>query len=307
MTTPSRPLADTAITRAAERLLPRLAMRGARLSPLPCDTGIPGNALPRAVRYGLFTPRNGHACPIMEVEGALVRAFFSQGWVRKSKGHVVLSAAGAAWLRRRQAGGDAFRQQHQCQKQVQRKIDGVRRKVRVNEAESPLSWLRKRKSRSGTPLISEVQYQAGERLRADFWRAQMTPRVTQDWSMAASNKRSRRASPGAGVDISDAVIAARQRVQRALEAVGPELAGVLIDVCCHLNGLEDAEKAAGWPQRSGKVVLQLALTRLARHYGLVSESEIARPLMRRIQHWGTHDYRPTIQSWTDEPAQADKP
>lgn len=41
-----------------------------------------------------------------------------------------------------------------------------------------------------------------------------------------------------------------------------------IDICCELKGLEEAEKSQCWPQRAGKVVLQLALTRLARHYGL---------------------------------------
>jgi hypothetical protein len=52
---------------------------------------------------------------------------------------------------------------------------------------------------------------------------------------------------------------------RALMAVGPEVAGILVDICCELKGLEDAEKANGWPQRAGKVVLQIALTRLAKH------------------------------------------
>ena len=53
------------------------------------------------------------------------------------------------------------------------------------------------------------------------------------------------------------------------------------------------EKAAGWPQRSGKVILQIALQRLARHYGLLHDAPVAearRPT--RVRHWGAEDYRP---------------
>ncbi len=162
----------------------------------------------------------------------------------------------------------------------------------INDAESPLSWLRRRRDKDGKPLISEEQYTAGERLRADFWFAQMTPKVTSTWDATYSSRRQRRAAPGAGIELQDHIVAARERVRMALKAVGPELSGILIDVCCHLKGLEEAEKAAGWPQRSGKVVLQLALTRLARHYGMLPSDESSRPA--RIRHWGTPDYRPTI-------------
>ena len=110
---------------------------------------------------------------------------------------------------------------------------------------------------------------AGERLAADFWHAQLSPRVTANWSASATSRRERRAAPGFGVELGDNVVAARQRVNRALAAVGPELGGILLDVCCHDVGLEAAERAHGWPQRAGKVILQMALTCLARHYGLL--------------------------------------
>jgi hypothetical protein len=141
--------------------------------------------------------------------------------------------------------------------------------VAVDDCESPLGWLARRKGRDGRPMIEPTQYQAGERLRADFTRGQLMPRVTSNWSAAISDGR--RMPGSAEVTYTEAVTAARQRVRLALEKVGPEFAGLLLDVCCFLKGLEDIERERAWPPRSAKVVLQLALGRLARHYGLSSE------------------------------------
>jgi len=166
-----------------------------------------------------------------------------------------------------------------------------------NLAESPIAWLFSRRDSAGNPLITEAQFNAGERLRADFWFAQMSPNVTQNWS-AVGQTQGRRGAPGAGADLADSVIEAADRVRRALEAVGPELSGVLIDVCCHLKGLEDAERKAGLPQRSGKVILGYALSALARHYGFVT-SERRRAVA--VRHWGATGYRPKMDA--DEPAE----
>jgi hypothetical protein len=167
----------------------------------------------------------------------------------------------------------------------------------LNPAESPLAWLRRRKDKDGAGLISEPQFDAGERLRADFWFAQMTPRVTMSWSTLAPGQRRRRSGMAfrSDADMADTIAAARERVRRALSAVGPELAGILIDVCCHLTGLEEAERAAGWPQRSGKVVLQLALTRLARHYGIGAPARSPEVGAGPVRHWGSDDYRPPFE------------
>lgn len=162
---------------------------------------------------------------------------------------------------------------------------------RVNLDESPLAWLARRHDKNGEPLISPVQLLAGEKLRSDFTFAQMSPRLTTNYSDAPASASARRCAPGTGVDVADNVIAATERVRRALVAVGPELSGVLIDVCCHLKGLEEAERQASWPQRAGKVVLQLALTRLARHYRLDNECGGRRA---SIGHWGAEDFRPGL-------------
>ena len=155
-----------------------------------------------------------------------------------------------------------------------------------NDAESPLSWLRTRKDKAGRPLISDVQYLAGERLRMDFERAMLARRITTNWDMAGAGGR----GGNAAAELSDGAIAARQRYMTALDAVGPELGGILAQVCCLSAGIEQAERVLSLPQRSGKAVLGLALTALARHYGLAAtERRSSAP-----SHWGLEDYRPSI-------------
>jgi hypothetical protein len=168
------------------------------------------------------------------------------------------------------------------------------RAVQRPPAENALAWLRNRRDRSGRPLITEVQFNAGQQLAADFWHGQLSPRVTANWSTGAPARRTRRSAPGVGVEVRDAVISARKRFYRALDAVGPELAGILVHVCCHDVGLEAAGLASGWPQRAAKVVLDLALIRLARHYGMIAPE---RPIGTDLRHWGDADYRPTIDGW----------
>lgn len=141
--------------------------------------------------------------------------------------------------------------------------------VTVDEAESPLAWLARRKGRDGAPLIAAVQLQAGERLRGDFTRAQLMPRVTSSWDASMAHGRGGQGGQGT---FTDTVIGARERVRRALDTVGPEFSGLLLDVCCFLKGLEDIERERRWPPRSAKVVVQLGLDRLARHYGLAGEA-----------------------------------
>lgn len=135
---------------------------------------------------------------------------------------------------------------------------------RHNPAESPLAWLARRNGRDGRPLVDAAQLAAGERLRADFTRAQLTPRVTSRWEPAPGG------GPGGPEAFSDMVLAAKARLAKALSAVGPELSGVLLDVCCFLKGLEAVEAERRWPARTAKVVLGLALDRLAAHYGLAT-------------------------------------
>ncbi|MBU3078488.1 hypothetical protein KOF26_11465 [Sphingomonas sp. XMGL2] len=130
----------------------------------------------------------------------------------------------------------------------------------VNLAESPLGWLKSR------GLVSPRQFEAGERLRADWTIAGLGPRVTMRWDAAPRGSVPR--GPDAPLDPTLAQIAAKRRCDAAMAAVGPGLADVLWRVVCDGQGMETAEKALGWPARAGRVVLTLALDRLADFYGL---------------------------------------
>src|SRR5689334_19538121 len=54
--------------------------------------------------------------------------------------------------------------------------------VTVDDSESPLAWLARRRGRGGHALIAQHQLQAGERLRSDFTLAHLMPRTTASWS-----------------------------------------------------------------------------------------------------------------------------
>lgn len=130
------------------------------------------------------------------------------------------------------------------------------RSVTVNLRESPLTWLKSRGH------VDARQYEAGERLRADFETASLGARVTMRWDASPRGGR------GEAIDPTLAQIAAKRRFDAAAAAVGPGLRDVLWRVVCANEGLAAAEKGLGWPARAGKLVLGLALDRLADHYGL---------------------------------------
>ena len=132
------------------------------------------------------------------------------------------------------------------------------RSVTVNLAESPLGWLKVRGHVSGR------QFDAGERLREDWERSQLAPSVTMSWDAPPIGRVARGAPEEA--DPGDAQIGARLRFEAAVAAVGAGLRDVLWRVVCAGEGMRDVERALGWPARAGKLVLGLALDRLADHY-----------------------------------------
>jgi hypothetical protein len=134
------------------------------------------------------------------------------------------------------------------------------RSVTVNLGESPLGWLRARGH------IEARQFEAGERLRKDWERAQLSPSVTMRWDASPRAQGAR--GPGAPLDATASQVAAKRRFDAAIAAAGPGLADILWRVACACEGMEAAEKALGWPKRAGRLVLTLGLDRIAAFYGI---------------------------------------
>ncbi|MCE7997343.1 MAG: hypothetical protein HEP70_00650 [Rhodobiaceae bacterium] len=238
---------------------------------------------------GLFSPRNQWQKPVMKLKIDVVRALHRADLLQSNAGEeqqrapggqgptYTLSEAGHGWWRRQMGDADPFQAQHRLMGEASIDEPGrgmVRRDL--NLGESPLGWLRRRQGKNGVAYLTEAEAEAGEQLRRDYTLAQIDARTTLNWDgMLAHVDSSSAGSAGQG-DRSVQALDAQKRVERALAEVGPGLADIVVETCCHLNGLEQSERTLGWPQRSAKLVLKIALTRLAHHYRLTGGTKARR-------------------------------
>ena len=144
--------------------------------------------------------------------------------------------------------------------------DSTPKAMTVNLSESPLGWLARRKNAEGKAFLTPEEVAAGERLRSDFERAQLGPGITQDWRRFLTPGGSGTGTSAQERDVDDGAEAARGRVMDALTDLGPGLSDAALRTCCFLEGLETMEAKMSWSARSGKIVLKIALQRLADHY-----------------------------------------
>jgi hypothetical protein len=133
--------------------------------------------------------------------------------------------------------------------------------VRRNLGESPIAWLARRKGPDGRPWLTAIETAAAERLREDFESLGSQGRTTMRWDAGPRVDGGR---PGLAPVERDH--ATRQRIAKALTAVGPGLREILERVCMLGSAIEQAEQSLKLPRRAGKTVLKLALQRLAQHY-----------------------------------------
>ena len=267
--------AEPRIEREARRILRRLCEKGAFLAVAP--------TMEKAVVLREVVP--GRQNRIAVVDRDVAHAFALQEWIACDKAGKIacysITPVGRAALKRllteervgrapRAGFAEAqapFQEQHRffAERTVMADDGSGERKLRFNLAESPLSVLGRKRDRGGAPYLTAELIEAGERLREDFELAQMGPRVAQNWDRFLTAGAARGALP-VGRGPAEGPPDARMRVAKAMEALGPGLSDIVFRVCCFLEGLETAEKRLGWSARSGKVVLKIALERLAAHY-----------------------------------------
>lgn len=133
--------------------------------------------------------------------------------------------------------------------------------VQRNLGESPIAWLARRRDRHGRPWLAPAEVAAAERLREEYESLGTLGRMTMRWDATPRVDGGRQ-----GLAPAERDHAARQRIARALDAVGPGLREILERVCLMGSALEAAEASLKLPRRAGKTVLKLALQALARHY-----------------------------------------
>lgn len=227
-------------------------------------------------------------CRMSDISGLV-----SAGLIVVSKDNPRTTNAGKMHLRRALSTVDEFQQQHQLLGTRDIISDGIVVSHKTNEAESPLTRLRYRKGKNGNAYIDDAEFQAGERLRADFSRGQLTQQLSSNWSVTESEGGSSNGRNGIG-DLTDTALGARKRTHQAITSVGPELAGVLVDICCFLKGLELIEKERQWPPRAAKLMLKTGLSILARHYGFSAVPTGNQSSPVSLRHWGASNFKPEM-------------
>lgn len=220
----------------------------------------------------------------LRVEAAILLLAARQGLIRRDGARIRPLPEALAFIARHETAEPDFARPHRDLKEATIAIDGETTHVTRNLAESPLSALERLKGRAGEAYFPREAMAAGERLHADFTRGQLQPQITMRFEPRLGT--SVRGGRGAVADLSDTTVAARLRVNRALAALGPELSGVALDICCFMKGLETVERERQWPPRSAKLMLKTALMALHRHY--------TPPPRRETRHWGEEGFRPEI-------------
>jgi hypothetical protein len=240
-----------------QKALSRLTHIGAVLAPLRDGDG-----------HGVFPRGDRRRGPMARLRVEDVQALVMDGALTPSgiAGSYFISAAGRARVAREAAEAEAFQRQHFPL--VERTIvegDAVLRTVKGRDVAGPVAQLARLADGAGASFFTGREISAARRFWEDHELGQRGLLRGSDWTAPPMGSAPRGAG-GAQERAVHGSIEARQRTEAALAALPASLAAALRAFLLDETGLEALERNRGWRQRSGKLVLKLALELLADHY-----------------------------------------
>lgn len=135
--------------------------------------------------------------------------------------------------------------------------------------------------RDNAPFLLPHHVEAARRLAHTFERSRLRQRVTMSYDPTRTGGRSS-GSPVQG-ELSASAADARKQLADIAAMMPADCWAVLFDICGLDRGLQDVELERDWPRRGGKLVLRIALSHLAAHFGLDAEAR-GRDAQRQ-RHW----------------------
>lgn len=132
--------------------------------------------------------------------------------------------------------------------------------------------------RDTAPFLQAHHAEAARRLARVFERAHLRQRVTMSYDPTRTGGRNG-GGPVQG-ELSASAADARKHLADIAALMPADCWAVLFDICGLDRGLQDVEVERDWPRRGGKMVLRIALSHLAAHYGLEAEAR-GREAMRQ--------------------------
>jgi len=187
-----------------------------------------------------------------------VKKLVSDGVLKLVRGKCLATPLARNWLQRRLCAGGEIASQH---RQVVRAPD----QTSINLGESVVATLAVSRN-GGTPFLQAHHVQSAERLRSLVERARLIGRTTMSYDPTRTPGGA--GGGGAPFDFGAVGVDARAELRRILDPLPTDCAGVLIDVCGFLKGLQTIEFERKWPRRSAKLVLRIGLDQLALNFGL---------------------------------------
>lgn len=135
---------------------------------------------------------------------------------------------------------------------------------------SPIFKLYNRQKSSPNSYLTVSHLKAGQTIFDIFTNTKLTPNVTTNVErlMAGPQKHYMGTKTE---NVSDKSYNARKKLYNILEYLGDEFAAIIVEVCIFGSGLVVVEKMFDWPARSAKLLLTMALNRLAEYLEIKKE------------------------------------